>query len=247
MRDRVRLDEAALALREAIRLKPDFALAHCDLGLVLVRLEDYAGGIAMYRKGHELGSKRTDWEFPLAERIAEAQRLQALSARLPAILKGDDRPRDNGERLAFAIICWDTKRYAAATRLLTEALKVDPNLADDRQGQYRYNAACAAALASCDKGKDNPPPDDDTKTKLRRNALDWLKADRDVWARVLDGGPQGRDQIAPALRYSLVDPDLAGVRDQAALAKLPETERTAWRSLWTDVETLLKRAEGHGR
>ena len=34
--------------------------------------------------------------------------------------------------------------------------------------------------------------------------------------------------------------DLAGVRDQAVLAKLPEIERAAWRSLWTDVENLLK-------
>jgi hypothetical protein len=40
------------------------------------------------------------------------------------------------------------------------------------------------------------------------------------------------------------DPDLAGVRDTHALAKLPEAERAAWRALWSDAEGHLKRGEG---
>ncbi len=247
LRERHKLDETVDALREAIRLKPDDALAHCDLGSVLVRLEDYAGGIAMYRKGEALGSKRPGWKFPLAKRIAEAERLQALSARLPAILKGDDRPGDNGERMAFAQICYDRNRYAAAARLWAEAFKVDPKLAADRQGWHRYNAACAVALSGCGKGNDDPRPDDDTKAKLRASALGWLMDNRDVLAKMLDGGPQAANQVATLLRHWLVDPDLDGVRDQAALAKLPEAERTAWRALWADVDTLLKRADEHGR
>ena len=39
-------------------------------------------------------------------------------------------------------------------------------------------------------------------------------------------------------------PDLGGVRDSEALAKLSEGEREEWRSFWADVESLLKRAEG---
>ena len=35
------------------------------------------------------------------------------------------------------------------------------------------------------------------------------------------------------------DSDLAGVRDAGALAKLPESERVAWRSLWAEVDALL--------
>ena len=37
------------------------------------------------------------------------------------------------------------------------------------------------------------------------------------------------------------DPDLAAVRDPAALSKLPEAEQVAWRNLWAQVDTLLAR------
>ena len=39
-----------------------------------------------------------------------------------------------------------------------------------------------------------------------------------------------------------MDPDLAGVRDVAALAALPEAERDEWRALWVEVDRLLKGA-----
>jgi hypothetical protein len=38
------------------------------------------------------------------------------------------------------------------------------------------------------------------------------------------------------------DPDLAAVRDPAALAKLPEAKSVAWRNLWAQVDALLARA-----
>jgi hypothetical protein len=38
------------------------------------------------------------------------------------------------------------------------------------------------------------------------------------------------------------DPDLAGIRDKDALAKLPEGERADWLKLWADVEALSKQA-----
>jgi hypothetical protein len=37
-------------------------------------------------------------------------------------------------------------------------------------------------------------------------------------------------------------PDLAGLRDETALAKLPEDEQRACRALWAEVEALLKKA-----
>ena len=35
------------------------------------------------------------------------------------------------------------------------------------------------------------------------------------------------------------DRDLAGIREPAELAKLPEAERTAWQALWAEVEDRL--------
>ena len=40
------------------------------------------------------------------------------------------------------------------------------------------------------------------------------------------------------------DSDLAGVRDAAALEKLPAEERAACEKLWADVAALLKKVEG---
>jgi hypothetical protein len=39
------------------------------------------------------------------------------------------------------------------------------------------------------------------------------------------------------------DSDLAGIRDKAALAKLPANERAAFTKLWADVAALLEKAE----
>ena len=39
------------------------------------------------------------------------------------------------------------------------------------------------------------------------------------------------------------DPDLAGIRDAAALAKLPADEQKAFTQFWADVAALLKKAE----
>ena len=121
----------------------------------------------------------------------------------------------------------------------------DPKLGDDRQDRHRYNAACAAALAGCGQGTDDPKPDDAARAGLRGQALDWLKAERAAWAKVLDvGGPQSRPLVQQTLQHWQADTDLAGVRDADALAKLPESERDAWRSLWAEVDALLARARG---
>ena len=53
-----------------------------------------------------------------------------LLARLPAVLRGEDKPNDNDERLAFAQFAYDQKKFAFATRLWAEALQSDRKLGD---------------------------------------------------------------------------------------------------------------------
>jgi serine/threonine-protein kinase len=95
----------------------------------------------------------------LAELVASDPAQVALDARLAAVA-GGAAPTDNAERLALAQRAYDTKRFALAARLWGEALEADPTLAEDRQRQHAYNAACAAALAAAAQGRDAPPPDD---------------------------------------------------------------------------------------
>ena len=123
--------------------------------------------------------------------------------------------------------------------------QAQPKLADDMQVQNRYNAACAAALAGSGQGKDDPPLDDAAKTRWRKQAIDWLKADLAAWSKILDSGPpQARQAISQTLQHWKADTDLVGLRDPAALAKLPENEQKACRALWAEVDALLAKSRG---
>jgi WD40 repeat protein/formylglycine-generating enzyme required for sulfatase activity/tetratricopeptide (TPR) repeat protein len=78
-------------------------------------------------------------------------------------------------------------RNDKATEYFAKALQADPKLGDDRQAQHRFHAARAAALAAAGQGKDEPQLDNAAKAKLRRQVLDWLKAELTVWTKQLDG------------------------------------------------------------
>ena len=86
------------------------------------------------------------WTDADALRKAGIERWNRLTERLPAVVRGDDRPSDANELLAFAVMCCDKKLHASAVRLYAAGLSANPTLADDRQAQYAYNAACARLL-----------------------------------------------------------------------------------------------------
>ena len=56
--------------------------------------------------------------------------------------------------------------------------------------------------------------------------------------------PRSKAKIAPTLQHWKADADLAGIRDEKELAKLPGEERAAFKQLWNDVDQLLTKAAG---
>ena len=77
---------------------------------------------------------------------------------------------------------------------------------------------------------------------LRRQALDWLTAEYDAWAERHRLGKSGdRTTAATAVRSWYQNKDLAGVRDEQALAKFAPDERRAWQTLWAKVAELAAR------
>jgi serine/threonine protein kinase/Tfp pilus assembly protein PilF len=237
-------DLAAEEFQAAIHIKPDDASALCYLGLALLETGKYGEALESLEKGHALGSKLPAWQSPSEAWVRDARRLVDLERKLPAILKGEAKPRDSAERLALGDLCYKSGRYATSARFWNEAIAETPTLDDDMAKGHRYNAACSASLAASGRGKDEPMPDDAAKAKLREQALGWLRADLAAWGEVLDGTkePARKQKVAGTIAHWKEDADLAGIRDEQALARLPEAEREAFRTLWADVDRLLAKA-----
>jgi eukaryotic-like serine/threonine-protein kinase len=231
--------------REAIRLKPDFPQPYANLAGALQSEGRFDEAVEQYRRARDLAGAQAETRLPgISGLLQRAERLAGLAPRLGGVVRGEDQPKDNLERLDFAKLASDRGMTASAARLWAEALTQDPKLADERSAQHRYNAACAAALAASGKSHDDPPPDDAARAVLRKQAHDWLAAELVTWRRVVDDGDaRARNAAAKALRHWQEDPDLAGVRSDDALTKLPGEQRTAWHTLWAEFDVLLKRAE----
>jgi Flp pilus assembly protein TadD len=241
-----RLDEAIAEYHKAIDLDPKYTKAHGALGHALLQQGRFAEARDATRRALHLLPARDPLRALGAQQLQACERLLALDEKLPAILKGDAQPADNRERLLLADLCQRyKKRHAAAVRLFRAAFAAEPKLAGDLGNQFRYNAACSAALAGSGQGTDAAPLDGQERARLRQQALTWLRADLAAWGKRLGKGPrEARAAVARTLRHWQQDPDLAPVRAQEALAKLPDQERQQWAKLWEEVAALLKKVEG---
>jgi serine/threonine-protein kinase len=251
-----KLAEAIAEYREALRFKPDDAYAHGNLGLALRSQGEFRDAVAEFRKARDLAQSnpRLAQEFErdrpgLAQEfereLTKTERQAPLADRLPLVLRGAIKPGGSAEALGFAQLCSWKGLYGASSQLWQDAFKAQPKLAEDMKAQHRYNAACAAALAGCGQGKDDPPLGEAAKARWRTQARDWLKADLAAWSRILENGPvHERHSISQTLQHWKADVDLAGIRDPAAPAKLPADERSACGALWAEVDAVLAKAGG---
>jgi eukaryotic-like serine/threonine-protein kinase len=228
--------------REAIRLQPDYAEAHANLGVGLRTQGDFAAALDEFHKARDLAGRDAERRLPGITRVlAHAERKAALAARLPGVLRGQEIPKDAAETLEFADLSYRAQRYATAARLFADAFRADPKLAEDMNAGNRYNAACACAMAAAGKGQDQPSLDEPAKIRSRQQGIDWLKADFAYWTKqVSTGPPEAKAFVHSALRHWKSDPDLAGIRDEPAVKALTEAEQVACRTLWTEVDELLK-------
>jgi serine/threonine-protein kinase len=239
-----KLVEAEAAYHKFIALKPDFAEAYVNLGNALRGQGRFTESLAAYRRGHELGSKQAGWCYSSLQWVREAERTVELEKTLPAVLQGEASPSNAGDAIALPQMCQQfKKRHVAAARLYAHAFTAEPKISADLNQQHRYNAACSAALAAAGQGEDARLLPDKAVCMFRQWALVWLRADLEAWRKVLDKGkPPERAKALQALRHWQQDADLAGVREEKALAGLPDEERDACRKLWADVAALVQKA-----
>src|SRR5262249_6268306 len=117
-----RLAEAEDEYGAAIRIQPALAEAHCNLGHTLRDRGKFIEALAALKRGHLLGSQRPGWPYPSARWVAECERLVHLDARLPAVLRGDERPKDGAEQAEFAALCLRKRWSVSAARFYQEVL-----------------------------------------------------------------------------------------------------------------------------
>jgi Flp pilus assembly protein TadD len=265
-----RLEEAESELRTGIALDPANAEVHSNLGILLVESGRTKEALAEFRRAIALDPSDSRFHTQLAgilqeegqldearaeylaalelgdmqarPRLQVCDRLRALLPRLADLIAGRDRPADNSERLAFAMLCDQQRHYALAARLYREAFGDEPALADDPRSAHRLHAAAAAAAAGC--GQDAAPLDEKERANLRHQALEWLQAQVEYWTRLVQSDrPEVRAAAGRKLRMLQRDAHFAGVRDPAALAHLPQAEQQQWRKLWDEVAMLLSQAD----
>jgi tetratricopeptide (TPR) repeat protein len=228
-----RSDKAVGHYKDALRIDPKNAQVHGALGEALLALGSFIEARAATRRCLDLLPRRHPTWTTEMQQLRRCERMILLQGRLPDIVSGKEKPAGVAEGFEFGWLCQVTKHYAASVRLYTDALAADP-----KQIAHRYNAACSAALAATAL-----KPNDKEQPRLRRQALDWLRADLAMWKRKAGtANPMGRAQVQRALWAWQNNLGLASVRDRAGLAKLPDTERAAWQKLWAEVEALRKRA-----
>ncbi len=219
-------------------LDPRDAQAHVNLGTILQQNKDMDGAIAEYRLAIEIDRKLIEAHKSLANALVDKNDLGGAIVVYCQVLTLD--PKEN--QIASYLV--GKRLTQAAARLYVAAFGDNPKLADDLITRHRYDGARYAALAGSSQGKDAESLEDKERSRWRKQALDWLRADLAAYTKLVENGTLAdRTFVKLSLSRSQKDADLAGIRKQAALTKLSAEEREACQKFWADVETLLKKTQ----
>jgi tetratricopeptide (TPR) repeat protein len=257
------IDTAYRNIREAWQIEPGNPDYVYRLGRACYARGELKEALVNLREADRLAKSS---EPMIHNDLKRVERMTAMEASLDAILRGRSLPTDTESRLDVADLCRVTRRVAASAQFFRDAFLARPALAEDRPARHRLHAAIAAALAGTDtrRASDDLPLDDTQGSRWRKQALEWLRAERDAYAKVVRATPlpvaipTPPSSGSPEKPGSSFDPDLATarealnvlahhrnlacVRDEDSLRKLPESEQKEWLAFWTDVAALLKKA-----
>jgi Flp pilus assembly protein TadD len=246
------VDSAVVEFREALRQDPKGPYYLDGLGCARLANGEVKEALAAHREAHGIRGNQAD--LGVRTHLRHAERLAALEARLDKILRGQGVPTEEEGTLDVAELCRVTERFAVSAQYYREAFKGKRSLADDLSDQHLLYAAIAAAQAGTNQ---KPDPDVVEPMRWRAQALEWLRAERDACANIIEPTAPGQAKQKPAVtidapRLALArrtldilihHRDLACVRDEASLKKLTPDEQKAWEAFWADVSLLLKKAD----
>jgi tetratricopeptide (TPR) repeat protein len=234
-----KVDEAIACYRKATLLDQKYAAAHGQLGRALIQQGRFREGQQAFRRCLDLLGANDSRRATYTGLLRQSQVSLDTDGKLSAFLAGKGAPADAVSQVRMAHLALQPFRqyYLASARLYRDAFARQPRLAD----AHRYNAACAAVLAGCGKGKDAGKLTRDDCARWRNQALRWLQAELAVRRRHLKiTAPGQAEQARVTLEHWRRDPDLAGVRDRDQLVRLPAEEGEAWVCFWREVGESLR-------
>jgi serine/threonine-protein kinase len=238
-------DGAAAEFRQAMRLQPESVAANINLSVSLAGSGEFTESLEILRRARSLARTQPELHRLTEHLLIQIERQARLAARLPAVLRGEQKPPVGAEAAEFAQVTFELRHYAASAELYAQAFRAGPPPAEALLAAHRYDAARAAAMAGAGMGHGQPRPDAPARTRWRQQALDWLRASLAFHAKRLESdAAEAKAQVRGALEGWKLDRELAGIRDEAPVATLPEPERKACRALWAEVDKALKACEG---
>jgi serine/threonine-protein kinase len=237
-----RYPEAIAALRKAVELDPSYPESHCNLGQLLQLRGDYIEALPHVRRGHELGSKLPGWKYNSAQWLRNAEELAEVERSLRKIQRNEAQPRNGKESLQLAKLCDRKRLYAVGARMYAAAFSMQPNLVEDPMSGHRFRAAVLATLAASGQGEDGGKLADPERAGLRKQAHEWLTADRGLWDKLAEKGePRTVEHVWVRMGVWQRDPSLVSLRNPDGVNKLPAEEQPMWKQFWAEVIALEKR------
>jgi serine/threonine-protein kinase len=236
--------------------------------LVLAMAQFHCGLVKESRRSLSIAVRNSNWEVSAANHTTAwvnhvfRREAEALILQNPtAVLLGKRQPLDNDERLALLGICEFQRRYKTAAQLFADAFEAEPTLAeessrecsvraagaDQRPDQLealntecRYVAARCAALAGAGSGLGAEETSDQVRARRRNQAAQWLQDDLVFWRHELESDSSTqRDLARKMMMLWRVEPDLASLREPAALELLPAEEANRLTTFWRSVDSDL--------
>jgi tetratricopeptide (TPR) repeat protein len=259
-----RRDEAISHYERVIRLDPNSAVAHANLGAALRQKGRRDEAIRHFEQAIQLDPNLASAHANLGAVLLEQGKLDEAVVHLQDAIRLDANPAAPHSDLGGALL--DQGKLDEAIGPLQDAIRLDPKLVpahynlglvlrdkgrlDEAIGhleevvrldpnlavaqRWLYMCRYEAARAAISQNVESEKLSDQERADRRGQALGWLRANLDLASRLQKQGTA----VSWSLKDWQTESALTSVRDPAELAKLPAAEREEWQRLWADVAAL---------
>lgn len=211
---------------ELIAIQPKHPGGYDLLGKYYLQAGDHRSALARLRKAKVLMSPDYPGRIVLEMQVTALEAKARWEGKLPAVLRGEIKPKNRAEVAELAGYCATfEKKFARATRFVTDGIKADPKLLDNWFQVASF--AGWAVQAGAGNGADGADLTPARRAEFRRQALAWMR----------ETTKRAGKRATASMGFSLTtNRDFAPVRDAKELAKLPAAERAEWEKLWAEVK-----------